>query len=92
MVCEFGTNLTERLLSMKKGGSDPLSVNNYMEGFFYCEEYNYNCGYLEDLQIENLQTSNGIPLSFDYNELITNIVTNDTTLTDLIKPYLEITT
>jgi len=44
--CMYGTNVTDRLLSLKKGGSNILSTSNYDLTFFPCEEYNYNCGYL----------------------------------------------
>lgn len=34
--CTYGTNVTDRLLSMKKGGSYVLSTNNYDTTFFPC--------------------------------------------------------
>lgn len=44
-TCVYGTNVTDRLLNMKKGGSNVLSTADYDLPFFPCEEYNYNCGY-----------------------------------------------
>ena len=35
--CIYGTNVTDRLLNMKKGGSDVLSTANYDATFFPCE-------------------------------------------------------
>jgi hypothetical protein len=43
--CAYGTNATDRLLNMKKGGSNVLSTADYDTTFFPCEEYNFNCGY-----------------------------------------------
>ena len=43
--CVYGTNVTDRLLNMKKGGSNVLSTNDYDSSFFPCEQYNFNCGY-----------------------------------------------
>lgn len=34
--CVYGTNVTDRLLNMKKGGSNVLSTNNYDASFFPC--------------------------------------------------------
>jgi hypothetical protein len=73
---------------MKKGGSDVLSTNNYDSAFFPCEEYNYNCGYLED-QNKVLTIADGVQLSTTYSELL-NWVPSDSTLTNMIKPYLTL--
>ncbi len=35
--CVYGTNVTDRLLNMKKGGSDVLSAADYDAAFFPCE-------------------------------------------------------
>jgi hypothetical protein len=35
--CVYGTNVTDRLLNMKKGGSDVLSTADYDATFFPCE-------------------------------------------------------
>lgn len=73
---------------MKKGGSDVLSTNNYDSAFFPCEEYNYNCGYLED-QNKMLTIADGVQLNTTYSELL-NWVPSDSTLTNMIKPYLSL--
>jgi hypothetical protein len=44
-TCSYGSNVTDKLLSMKKGGSNVLSTNNYDSTFYICEEYDYDCGY-----------------------------------------------
>ena len=45
-VCPQKGNLTEYLLSMKKGSSDILSSADYDKNFFVCEEYAFDCGYV----------------------------------------------
>jgi len=35
-TCTYGTNITDRLLALKKGGSNVLSTNNYDSSFFPC--------------------------------------------------------
>ena len=45
--CPYITNRTEYLLNLKKGGTNILSTDVYMNSFFLCEEYNYDCGYME---------------------------------------------
>ena len=46
-MCPYGTNSTDRLLNLKKGGQDCVLAGTYRNSFFLCEEYNYNCGYME---------------------------------------------
>lgn len=86
-VCTYGTNVTDKLLAMKKGGSNILSTNNYDSSFYLCEEYNYDCGYSES--IYNFVTiANGVQLNLTFAELL-NIVPSNTALTNKIKPYLS---
>lgn len=33
-LCTYGTNVTDKLLSLKKGGSNVLSTNNYDNEFY----------------------------------------------------------
>jgi hypothetical protein len=47
-VCPQKGNLTEYLLSLKKGSSDILSLSDYDKNFFVCEEYAFDCGYVEN--------------------------------------------
>ena len=47
---------------MKKGGIDILSTETYMYDYFLCEEYNYDCGYMEDAN-GYILVANGIALS-----------------------------
>lgn len=65
-TCAYGTNVTDRLLNMKKGGSNVLSTANYEASFFPCEEYNYNCGYQED-KTDFLTIANGVQLNLTYS-------------------------
>lgn len=65
-TCVYGTNVTDRLLSMKKGGSNVLSTADYDTSFFPCEEYNYNCGYQEKSS-DFLTVSNGVQLNMTYS-------------------------
>lgn len=85
-TCVYGTNVTDRLLNMKKGGSNVLSTNDYDASFFPCEEYNFNCGYQEDSP-DFLTVGDGVQLNLTYSELL-NCVPSDATLTNTIKPYL----
>lgn len=85
-TCVYGTNVTDRLLNMKKGGSNVLSTADYDLPFFPCEEYNYNCGYQEDSS-DFLTVGNGVQLNLTYSELL-NCVPSNSTLTNTIKPYL----
>lgn len=86
-TCIYGTNVTDKLLSVKKGGSNILSTNDYEIYFYLCEEYNYDCGYSES--IYNFVTvANGVQLNLTYAELL-NILPSQTTLTNKIKPYLS---
>jgi hypothetical protein len=86
-LCTYGTNVTDKLLAMKKGGSNILSTNNYDSSFYLCEEYNYDCGYSES--IYNFVTiANGVQLNLTFAELL-NIVPSNTALTNKIKPYLS---
>lgn len=87
--CVYGTNVTDRLLNMKKGGSNVLSPLDYDASFFPCEEYNFNCGYQED-PANFLTVGNGVQLNLTYSELL-NCVPSDPTLTNTIKPYLGLT-
>lgn len=64
--CVYGTNVTDRLLNMKKGGSNVLSTNDYDASFFPCEEYNYNCGYQED-SANFLTVGDGVQLNLTYS-------------------------
>jgi len=84
--CVYGSNVTDRLLNMKKGGSNVLSTNNYDASFFPCEEYNFNCGYLEE-STHFLTVANGVQLNLTYSELL-NCVPSDATLTNTLRPYL----
>jgi hypothetical protein len=87
-VCSYGTNVTDRLLSLKKGGSDILSTNNYDSTFFLCDEYNYDCGYAE-LISHFITVANGVQLNLTLSELSSNIIPGSTTLINKIKPYLS---
>lgn len=46
-LCPFGTNSTAYLIRLKRGGTSAATINSYDPSYFLCEEYNYNCGYLE---------------------------------------------
>ena len=35
-ACNYGLNTTDRLLAMKKGGSNVLALDHYEPGFFPC--------------------------------------------------------
>jgi hypothetical protein len=63
--CNYGTNVTDRLLNLKKGGSNVLSANDYDATFFPCEEYNYGCGYLEN-STDFLTVADGVKLNLTY--------------------------
>ncbi len=47
-VCPQKGNLTEYLMTLKKGSSDLLSLADYDKNFFVCEEYAFDCGYVEN--------------------------------------------
>ena len=47
-TCPQKDNITEYLLSIKKGGTNILSTADYDKNFFLCEEYTFDCGYVED--------------------------------------------
>lgn len=85
-VCSYGTNLTNRVLNFKKGGSLASRTNTFDQNFYLCEEYNFNCGYLEE-KTDYLTIANGVQLSFTATEL-NHIVTSDSALVTLITPYL----
>lgn len=85
-TCSYGTNVTDRLLALKKGGTDVLSTNNYDPTHFVCENYDYDCGYAVDIY-KFITIANGVQLNLTYAELL-NIVPSDATLTNKIKPYL----
>lgn len=40
--------MTDYLMSLKKGSSDLLSLADYDKNFFVCEEYAFDCGYVEN--------------------------------------------
>ena len=46
-LCPSAINVTERLLSLKRGGQFIITTGTYNPSFYLCEEYNYNCGYME---------------------------------------------
>lgn len=83
--CSFGTNITDRLLALKKGGSNVLSTSDYDSAFFPCEEYNFNCGYIEK-PANFLTVADGVQLNLTYTQFC-NFV-SDTTIRSLVKPYL----
>lgn len=85
-VCSYGTNVTDKLLNFKKGGSFAIQTNTFDQNFYLCEEYNFNCGYLED-QTDFLTIANGVQLNLTTMEL-NQIVTSDSALVALITPYL----
>lgn len=35
-TCSYGTNVTNRLLNLKKGGQNCVQKNTYSSNFFYC--------------------------------------------------------
>jgi hypothetical protein len=51
-------------MNIKKGGTNILSPNDYDKNFFLCEEYNFDCGYVED-DAETVSISNGIQLKMN---------------------------
>jgi hypothetical protein len=63
--CTYGTNVTDRLLNLKKGGSNVLSTSDYDTTFFPCEEYNNGCGYLEN-STDFLTVADGVKLNLTY--------------------------
>lgn len=85
-VCSYGTNVTDKVLNFKKGGSSAAQTNTFSQNFYLCEEYNFNCGYLEE-QTDFLTIANGVQLNFTATEL-NQIVTSDSALVTLITPYL----
>ena len=81
-VCPFGTNVTDKLLSFKKGGSNILSTANYESNFFLCEEYNYDCGYAESIS-HFVTIANGMQLNLTLTEL-NNIISGNSALVSKI--------
>lgn len=73
---------------MKKGGSDILSTNAYMYDFMLCEEYNYDCGYLETVE-DYTTCANGIQLSMNETTLLELFNGLNQTLSDKLTPYLQ---
>lgn len=47
-ICSQKGNITKYLLGMKRGSSEILSVLDYDKNFFLCEEYGFDCGYVEN--------------------------------------------
>ena len=86
-TCPF-SNVTDKLLSFKKGGSNILSTDNYDSNFYLCEEYNYDCGYAENIA-HFITIANGIQLNLTLSELQTHIINGNTALQNKIKPYLS---
>lgn len=74
--CPSSTNRTDFLLSMKKGGTNILSTNDYLYDFFLCEEYNYDCGYMPQSD-SYVTVGNGVSLDINATELasITTLTT-----------------
>ena len=67
-VCGNTDNRTEFLESMKKGGPDVLSTDVYLYEYLLCEEFNYDCGFLED-EASPITISNGISLDITEEKL-----------------------
>lgn len=46
-LCTQKDNVTEYLLSLKKGGTNILATDDYDDNYFLCEQYTFDCGYVE---------------------------------------------
>lgn len=85
-LCPFGTNSTAYLIRLKRGGFSAANVNSYDPSYFLCEEYNYNCGYLEE-EDDYLTVAEGMELGITTTEL-TAIVPSNSALRAKVQPYL----
>ena len=63
-----------------------MQTNTYNTNFFLCEEYNYNCGYMEQ-ENDFLTIAEGVELNMTTTELA-QVVPSDATLRALVTPYL----
>jgi hypothetical protein len=88
-TCPQKDNITEYLMTIKKGGSNVLSTADYDKNFFLCEEFTFDCGYVED-DNESVSVANGIQLRFTHAE-IDAILPGNLTLANTIKRYLNLT-
>ena len=73
------------LLALKKGGVNQLD-ESYLENYFPCEEYNYDCGYMETSE-SFIQCANGISLNMTLQEF--NSIPVNETLLSKIRPYIR---
>jgi hypothetical protein len=85
-VCPQGSNVTDRLLNLKKGGQNCVTQGTYQPQFYLCDEYNYNCGYME-ASLDFLTLGEGVQLNLTTAELA-QVVPSDATLRTLVTPYL----
>ena len=76
-------------MTIKKGGSNVLSTADYDKNFFLCEEFTFDCGYVED-DNQSVSVANGIQLRFTHAE-IDAILPGNLTLANTIKRYLNLT-
>ena len=74
------------MLGLKKGSSDILSLADYNKNFFVCEEYAFDCGYVEN-ENETISIANGIELTMNASQIDTILPANSTLATK-IKMYL----
>jgi hypothetical protein len=81
--------MIEYLMTIKKGGSNALSAADYDKNFFLCEEYNFDCGYVED-DTESVSVANGIQLRFTPAE-IDAILPLNVSLANALKRYSNLT-
>jgi len=85
-VCPQKGNLTEYLLGLKKGSTDILSLSDYNKNFFLCEEYGFDCGYVEN-DNETISIANGIELKMNATQIDT-IIPGNASLAATLKQYL----
>ena len=46
-------------MSIKKGGTNVLSSSDFDKNFYLCEEYTFDCGYVED-ENQSISVANGV--------------------------------
>jgi hypothetical protein len=73
---------------LKRGYSDILSIGDYEKNFFLCEEYTFDCGYVE-FDNETVSIGNGIQLDMN-EEGIDQILPVNTSLAEYLKHFLHL--
>ena len=63
-----------------------VATGTYDVSFFPCEEYNYNCGYMEESN-DYLTIANGVQLNLTSSEFST-IAGGDATIIGIVQPFL----